>query len=110
MGHVLVHPLLQFLECPQVAGVEGHILAGYSPEEGLLPLVIQLGGPFGSVAAQYPSLPGVEGAPPQRGRPVGPTRGAPEECAKAGAGLINSQVLLPVSTPSTRRHSSLPGG
>ncbi|HUM81504.1 MAG TPA: hypothetical protein PLQ38_06955, partial [Methanothrix sp.] len=34
------------------------------------------------LAAQYPSLPGVEGAPPQRGRPIGPTRGAPEDVQK----------------------------
>jgi len=90
MWPVLAHPLLQLLECSRVAGVEGHILAGDGPEEGLLPLVVQLGGPFGSVAAQYPSLPGVEGAPPQRGRPVGPTRGAPGRYAKAGTGLIKS--------------------
>ena len=41
IGPVLIHSLLQLLECPQIAGVEGHILAGYGPEERLLlPLVV----------------------------------------------------------------------
>ncbi len=44
MGPEFVHPLLQLLECPQVAGVEGHLLAGYGPKERLLlPLVVQRG-------------------------------------------------------------------
>ena len=44
MGLELAHSLLQLLERPQIAGVEGHILPGYGPEEGLLlPLVVQSG-------------------------------------------------------------------
>ena len=36
-----------------------------------------------TIGHNYPSLPGVEGPQPQRGRPKGPTRGTPEESGKA---------------------------
>ncbi len=44
MGPVLVNPLFQLLECAQVTGVKGHILAGDGPKESLFfPLVVERG-------------------------------------------------------------------
>jgi hypothetical protein len=53
-------------------------------------------GALGGLCPHRRRRPGVEDAPPRRGRAVGPTRGIPGRCAKAGAGLIKSQAILPV--------------
>jgi len=52
-------------------------------------------GALGGLCPHRRRRPGVEGAPPQRGRAVGLTRGIPGRYSKAGAGLIKSQAILP---------------